>query len=280
MSLLVAGEPACVDSTTGSRFGSGPAVAKKEKSSHQHAVTLAHLLRQVDRRYSVHMPQVKRISLADQAAALLLDRIQQGEWPVGAKLPGETTLGPELGVGRSTIREAIRQLAGRGVLQARQGAGVFVASSQPREDWDTVLLQVDIAHVVEGRLAIEVEAALLAAHRRTDADVAAMREALTNRATSRQTVEDFVEADMRLHRCIVAAAHNPVLLEIFDGFVPRVRQAMVDMLRLDPSWSPCDHDAADHDVHAQIINAIERGDPDAAGRLSRSHLTSLREALA
>ncbi|HZU93959.1 MAG TPA: GntR family transcriptional regulator, partial [Microbacterium sp.] len=58
------------------------------------------------------MAQIQRTPLADQAADLLLGRIRAGEWQLGQKLPGETTLGPQLGVGRSTVREAIRQLAG------------------------------------------------------------------------------------------------------------------------------------------------------------------------
>lgn len=107
--------------------------------------------------------QVQRASLADQAAGLLLERIRAGEWQIGAKLPGETTLGPQLGVGRSTVREAIRQLAGRGVLQTRQGAGVFVTALDVSDEWDVVLRQADIAAVIEGRIAIETEAAALAA---------------------------------------------------------------------------------------------------------------------
>ena len=62
---------------------------------------------------------VRRASMADQAADVLLGRIRGQEWALGAKLPGETTLAAQLGVGRSTVREAIRQLAGRGVFSAR-----------------------------------------------------------------------------------------------------------------------------------------------------------------
>ncbi|MBP6686121.1 MAG: winged helix-turn-helix transcriptional regulator, partial [Leucobacter sp.] len=89
------------------------------------------------------MAQVQRSSLADQAADVLLARIRAGEWELGAKLPGETTLAVQLGVGRSTAREAIRQLAGLGVLSSRQGAGVFVTALDARDDWDLVLRRSD-----------------------------------------------------------------------------------------------------------------------------------------
>lgn len=228
------------------------------------------------------MEQVRRTSLADQAAQLLLDRIRAGEWPIGAKLPGETTLGPQLGVGRSTVREAIRQLAGRGVLQTRQGAGVFVTALDASDDWDLVLRQADIAAVIEGRIAIETEAAALAAPRRTATDIRAMRRALAQRAARRSTVEEYVDADMALHRTVVAAAHNNVLLELFDGFVPRVRTAMIDMLDLQPAESPCDFDPSgnDQEAHARLVQAIVDREPATAAQLSRAHLTSLKAALA
>ena len=122
------------------------------------------------------MPQVIRTPLADQAAELLLERIRAGEWELGAKLPGETTLAPQLGVGRSTVREAIRQLAGRGILTTRQGSGVFVTALDTHDDWETVLRRADITTVLEARIAIESEAARLApngAHPPTSAPSAA-----------------------------------------------------------------------------------------------------------
>jgi DNA-binding FadR family transcriptional regulator len=100
------------------------------------------------------MDQVRRTPLADQAAELLLDRIRSAEWALGQKLPSEATLGPQLGVGRSTVREAIRKLAGRGVLASRQGAGVFVMALDAPADWDTVLRDAGIIAVIEARLEI------------------------------------------------------------------------------------------------------------------------------
>jgi DNA-binding FadR family transcriptional regulator len=227
------------------------------------------------------MEQIRRTSLADQAAELLLERIRSGEWQLGAKLPGETALGPQLGVGRSTVREAIRQLAGRGVLQTRQGAGVFVTALDAGEDWDVVLRQADIAAVIEGRVAIETEAAALAALRRTSTDVRTLRRALARRIAEGQTTEEYVDADMALHRAVVAGAHNSVLLELFDGFVPRVRQAMIDMLRMQPAGIPCDSGASGSDqaAHADLVQAIADREPATAAQLSRAHLTSLKAAL-
>ncbi|MBL3687671.1 FadR family transcriptional regulator [Leucobacter zeae] len=220
------------------------------------------------------MTGVQRAPLADQAAELLLGRIRAGEWELGQKLPGETTLAPQLGVGRSTVREAIRKLAGRGVLASRQGSGVFVTALDAREDWGDVVIRADIIAVIEARVAIETEAAALAAERRSPAGVRAIRRALADRAARRGRIEEHVDADTAFHRSIVAAAGNPILLELFDGVTPRVRQAMIEMLRIRESFGS-DVDQAEH---ARLADAIADRDAVAAAALSRAHLRSLREA--
>lgn len=221
------------------------------------------------------MAQVRRASLADQAAELLLGRIRSGEWSLGEKLPGETTLAPQLGVGRSTVREAIRQLAGRGVLDSRQGAGVFVIALDAPEDWDAVLHRADILAVVEARIAIEAEAAALAAERRTPTDLRAIRRALAERDRKRAEAVALVDADTAFHRAIVVAAHNPILTELFDSFTPRLRQAMLETLRIRPAHAT----DGDHDAHVELARAVSDHDASGAVRQSRAHLQSIKAAL-
>nr|BFD88082.1 FCD domain-containing protein [Streptomyces sp. Xyl84] len=223
------------------------------------------------------MAQVRRAPLADQAAQALMERIRAGEWRLGGKLPGETTLAPQLGVGRSTVREAIRQLAGRGVLASRQGAGVFVTALDAPEDWDHVVRRADIVSVIEARVAIETEAAALAAGRRTPAELRAMRRALAERRARRAGIEEHVDADTAFHRSIVVAAHNPILTELFDGFTPRSRQAMVEMLRIRGGLG--DDADPDHDAHARLLEAVAHGDPQEAAESSRAHLLTLKAQL-
>ena len=220
------------------------------------------------------MDQVRRAPLADQAAELLLERIRAGSWPLGAKLPGETTLAPQLGVGRSTVREAIRQLAGRGVLTSRQGAGVFVTALDVPEPWETVVHRADVTTVIEARIAIETEAANLAAQRRTPSELRAMRRALAERGLRRSRIEEHVDADTAFHRSIVLAAHNPLLIELFDSLTPRSRQAMIEMLRARGQFG----EDTDQDDHLRLLEAVAERDGDAAAALSRAHLVAMREA--
>ena len=221
------------------------------------------------------MTIVRRGPLADQAAELLLERIRSGEWALGAKLPGETTLAPQLGVGRSTVREAIRQLAGGGILTTRQGAGVFVTALDAPEDWSRRVGRADVRAVIEARIAIEVEASALAAERRTAAELRGLKKALETRESHRERVEEHVDTDVAFHRGIVAAGHNPILLELFDSFTPRNRQAMIEML-----CARGDHgDDADQAAHQRIYDAIADRSPIAAAAVTRDHLTSLARNL-
>ncbi|UOT05572.1 FadR family transcriptional regulator [Rhodococcus opacus] len=217
---------------------------------------------------------IRRHLLTDQAADLLRARIASGEWEVGAKLPGETTLAAELGVGRSTVREAVRMLAGLGMVESRQGAGVFLRRSSPRQDWDRVLRTEEIRHVVEVRHTVEIEAARLAASRRDEADVAALRRALDARsAASGAGAAAFVDADIALHRAVVVAAHNPVLTELFETFVPRLREAMLDLMDVMDLTA---HSEPDADAHRLLVDAIADGDAEEAVRVSTDHLMRLR----
>ena len=219
-------------------------------------------------------PIVERRLLTDQAAELLRARIVSGEWEVGAKLPGETTLAAQLGIGRSTIREAVRTLAGLGMLESRQGAGVFLRSTTPPDQWPRVLEAEAILHVVEVRNAVEIEAARLAAQRRDAVDVAALRQALDGRTAAAHSGDAaFVDADIAVHRAVVDAAHNPVLSELFETFVPRLRAALIAVLDLHP------HSQPDADEHRMLVDAIEAGDAEAAVRISRAHLDDMAAAL-
>ncbi|MEU8028151.1 FCD domain-containing protein [Streptomyces sp. NPDC049099] len=201
--------------------------------------------------------------LVEQAAQRLRQQIAAGHWPVGSKLPGETTLAGELGVGRSTVREALRALAGAGLVRPRHGAGVFVIATEPVEDWPTRLGRAAVTDVYEVRMGVEVQAARLAARRRTPEDVSTLRAALEARRTASAGDDAaFVDADIALHTAVVAAAHNPVLADLFTEFAPVLRQGLVTLLHLTRLRR---HDRNTGDgTHAALVEAIAQGDAEAA----------------
>ncbi|NKZ04321.1 FadR/GntR family transcriptional regulator [Actinomadura latina] len=211
--------------------------------------------------------------LVEQAAQRLRDQIAGGSWPVGTRLPGETTLAGELGVGRSTVREALRALAGAGLVQPRQGAGVFVIATEPDGNWPARLRRASVADVYEIRMMLEVRAAELAAERRTDDDLAALDTALAARDTAfaGPAIEAFIDADIALHTAVVTAAHNPILADLFAEFAPVLRDGLLDLAALvDVRTSDTAHGRA---AHAALVEAIRAGDPSAAGQIIKAELT-------
>ncbi|MEV5888908.1 FadR/GntR family transcriptional regulator [Nonomuraea fuscirosea] len=213
--------------------------------------------------------------LVEQATEHLREQITQGEWPVGTRLPGENALAKALGVGRSTVREALRALAGAGLVQARQGSGVFViatvAAAGPAEGWAARLRRAAITDVYEVRVIVETQAAALAAGRRTDEDVAALEAALEGRSRAAGADDAaFVDADIALHAAVVAAAGNPVLSDLFAGFAPALRERLIDLVEL---LGLREHDRhPGHDTHEALVAAIRDGDGAAAEEILRTEL--------
>lgn len=214
---------------------------------------------------------VRPSPLVEQVAERLRARIADGSWAVGTRLPGETTLAAELGVGRSTVREALRALAGAGLVRPRQGSGVFVIATEPVEDWPTRLRRAAVTDVYEVRILVEVQAVRLAAARRTPEDVTALDAALAGRrAASAGDDAAFVDADIALHAAVVAAARNPVLADLFREFVPALREGLIEMLDL-VGMREHDPNTGD-DAHAALVRAVADGDADMAGRVLREEL--------
>ncbi|MET9761582.1 FCD domain-containing protein [Streptomyces sp. NPDC006372] len=214
---------------------------------------------------------VRPSPLVEQAAARLREQITGGDWPVGTRLPGETTLAKELGVGRSTVREALRVLAGAGLVRPRQGAGVFVIAAEAVEDWSSRLRRAAVADVYEVRMAVEVHAARLAARRRTPEDVTAIGAALEGRrAAAAADDAAFVDADIAFHAAVVAAAHNPVLADLFTEFTPVLRDGLTELLSLTTlrADDPGTGDAA----HEALLRAVRDGDAEGAAEVLRREL--------
>jgi GntR family transcriptional regulator, transcriptional repressor for pyruvate dehydrogenase complex len=213
------------------------------------------------------LTSLRRSPLVDLAVSQLREQVLSGQWPVGSRLPAETELAERLEVGRSTIREAIRALVHAGLLETRQGSGTYVRSLTPGADWEPRLRRAAALEVYEVREALEVQAARLAAIRRTDADIAAVRACLAERERSRDEETSFVEADLAFHRAVVAAAHNPLLAEMFDSLAAVLREALI-AVRSDQRVRDPGADAA----HARLAVAIEAGDAAAAAQATHDHI--------
>jgi DNA-binding FadR family transcriptional regulator len=208
-----------------------------------------------------------RAPLVGQVISQLRAQISSGEWPVGRRLPPEPELAAALGVGRNTLREAVLALVHAGMLERRQGSGTYVrADTEMSTAVARRVAEARIADVIEVRRALEVEAARLAAQRRTAEDMIALDAALVAREAAWGTGDPaaFVEADVVLHMAVVAAAHNQVLAELYHDFREALRESLAGTVG--PDLSP-----ERHVDHARLIEAVRSGDPDLAAAEAGSY---------
>ncbi|MDR3067950.1 MAG: GntR family transcriptional regulator, partial [Cellulomonas sp.] len=156
-----------------------------------------------------------RPGLIGQAVDALRARIVSGEWPVGSRMPTEPVLAELLGVGRNTVREAVQSLVHSGLVERRQGSGTYVVgTSELAVSIGREVAAACRSDVVEVRRALEVEAARLAAVRRTTSDVAEINRARDARQTAYAAgdLAQMVVTDLALHRAVVRASGNPLLV--------------------------------------------------------------------
>ncbi|MFC6335694.1 FCD domain-containing protein [Pseudomonas sp. CCM 7891] len=208
-------------------------------------------------------PLIKR-SLVDQALEQLRQRITQGKWAVGERLPTEPELSAELGISRNTVREAMRVLAFSGLIEIRQGDGSYLRSMTDPLGAMKALSHCSLGQAQETRQILEVEAVGLAALRRTDEDLQALRLALNDSgAHYHGDLETYISCDLIFHQRLVDAAHNPALSELYQYFSSIVGAQLRQTLNAQPRRQ------AVFDRHAELLDAVEQQDPERAKALSR-----------
>ncbi|WHS59317.1 FadR/GntR family transcriptional regulator [Pseudomonas sp. G2-4] len=208
-------------------------------------------------------PLIKR-SLVDQALDQLRQRISDGVWVVGQRLPTEPELVAELGISRNTVREAMRVLAFSGLIEIRQGDGSYVRATVDPLDTLKVLSRCSLEQARETRHILEVEAIGLAALRRTDEDLRALRQALKASGEHYHgDLEQYIACDLAFHRRLVDAAHNPALSELYRYFSSVIGAQLRQSLNIVPRHQHV------FDLHGEILDAVERQDAQRAKALCR-----------
>ena len=155
---------------------------------------------------------IRKRSLAEEMAVRLQEQIAQGRFEVGGKLPTESELMKIFGVGRSTVREAVKILANMGLLKVQQGAGTFVESRTARnESMERCMQRADIGDLEEVRRILEVAIVERAAQRRTQADI----EKIGTHLAAAGRLNDCIAADVDFHVALSEATHNEILHELY-----------------------------------------------------------------
>lgn len=195
------------------------------------------------------------MKLADKVILELQKEISLGRYKTGELIPPEPVLMEQYGVGRSTIREAIKTLSNAGILKVQQGAGTFVcAPPAATEPLDQRLRRAAQQEVNDVRSLLEVEIVQLAVQHRQESDISDMRQAIQERwqAILNNSYDDCADADIRFHKAVALASHNSVLADLYQTFTSIIRESFQKReLNVQVFQNT-------HELHVTLLKAIEQ----------------------
>ncbi len=215
---------------------------------------------------SAKMPQRVR--------AALQELIRNGSYTPGSRLPAEGEMAQRFGVSRTVIREAVSHLRAEGLVESRQGSGVFVTRNLPAAPFriDAAVMNSvnEVLQVAELRRGMEAEIAALAAERASPAQVAQIENCLIAIDEDVAAGGDGVAADIEFHRAIARATNNPHFLALWDYLGHFLRST----IRLTRAWEAQRQETRDQVTaeHRALFDAIARRDVDAARDAARRHM--------
>ena len=242
-----------------------------------------------DRRLDANTPtahgsmqtQLNRETLASQVTQRLLTHVAAERLPPGTQLPSENQLAEMFGVSRPVIREALRLLAGQGVVEILNGKGAVIkpVTGEALELFFARSMQLEAAavtEVMEVRRPLEVQSARLAAERRGDEELEAMKHTLAAMRRSLSNLVAYTALDVKLHIQIAQAARNNVLFHMIQS----IRTAAAAVVKQGLQKQSKDVELEQVQVlHEAIVEAIRRSDPDEAGRAMEDHFDTALTAL-
>jgi GntR family transcriptional regulator, transcriptional repressor for pyruvate dehydrogenase complex len=220
---------------------------------------------------------VRTSRLYEQIVQQIEETILKGDLKPGDQLPAERDLAEQFGVSRTAVREAVKALREKGLVEAYTGRGTFVTNGTTQAIRQSLDLMVRIgqaegaAHLAEVREILEPEIAGLAAQRAEEQHLATMREAVAAMDASLHDAEAFIEADLDFHLSLAEAAANPIILSLIDSIVGLLREQ-----RLGTFQTPGGPQRGQY-YHRRILAAIETRNADQARAEMRAHLQQVRE---
>lgn len=212
------------------------------------------------------------------------ERVRDGRLAPGDKLPTETAIMSAFGVSRTVVREALSKLQARGLVHTRHGVGSFVHSDADADEIRVagskqIKTLQEVITMLEVRIALEAEAAALAAMRRSKSDVNRLRTVHQEFERAMRSGSDTVQADVDLHLAVARATRN----SHFVGLLSQLGASLIPRTRLDSSGiagiAPLEYLQRLLLEHEAIITGIVNRDPEAARAAVRTHLTNSKERL-
>jgi GntR family transcriptional repressor for pyruvate dehydrogenase complex len=220
---------------------------------------------------------VQTSRLYEQIVQQIEDSIVKGSLKEGDQLPAERELAQQFGVSRTAVREAVKTLREKGLVEAFAGRGTFVtngSSYSMRHTLDRLVRSGSSdskVHLAEVREILEPEIAAMAAQRADEDMLSAMREAIAVMDATRLDPQGFIEGDLDFHLALAEAAGNPLILYLIDSIVGLLREQ-----RLRTYYTNGGPERGQYH-HKRILEAIEHRDPQGAREAMRAHLRQVRE---
>ncbi|MDQ0455707.1 FadR/GntR family transcriptional regulator [Rhizobium paknamense] len=223
----------------------------------------------------ISQPSKGKATLVTQLVEKLRAAILSGEFRPGDRLPSEAQMTQDYEVSRTVIREAVAALKSDGLVEPRQGAGVFVLAlptpvSLPFQNVDSARVS-SVIELLELRIAVEIEAAALAAQRRSPQQEETILSRHRDLFMLIEAGQPTVEADFALHLAIAEATNNPR----FPEFLSMIGRSVIPRAVLNDSSDPAlqhSYLSQIHQEHAAIVEAISNGDDVAARAAMKLHL--------
>ncbi len=214
----------------------------------------------------------------DKIIKQLRNLISSGQLKPGDRLPAERILAERFGVGRGYIREAIMKLEFYGLLKTSPQSGTYV-SGFSLKIIDSIFTDIinfnkgDFASMIEARYYLEINAAALAAERRTDEDIQFMKDALAEYDAKAKNGSSVVQEDMLFHIKLASATKNSVIESMLLIIIP-------DLIKVIVENNICDTDRTKTSIpeHHSILDAIEASNPEAAEKAMKVHLQKIMDS--
>ena len=214
--------------------------------------------------------------LYEQIVAQIEKQILTGKLRYGDRLPTERELAAQFRVSRTVVREAVKALQEKGLVQSHPGRGTFITDGTARAVRHSLgfMLRVGSSQgasdLAEAREILEPEIAALAATRATTEQVEAIRQTVALMERARDDADAFVEADLQFHLALAQATQNPLIPTLIDPIVDLLREQRKNTFRRGGAAHGQYH-------HKKILAAVARRDPNAARAAMRAHLQQVRK---
>ena len=218
------------------------------------------------------------LSVPDRLSVDLERLILEGELAVGERLPAERDLAQHLGVSRVSVRDALRELENRGLVDRRPGRGTIVLApgeraNVPRDALAIAALRPELHDIMELRAIVEPPIARITAARATPRDLAQLRELVESMEID-VTKDRYAELDRAFHQAIAQYAHNPLLALINEQIAQQIAPSRANR------YQTRARRAASSAAHRRIYEAIAAGDGDLAEREAREHVLDISKQIA